>query len=337
MALILIGIDEAGYGPLLGPLCVGYAAVRVEAWAPGDPAPDLWAALSSSVCRAGGRLPDARGRIAIDDSKRLKLPNAGARHPLTHLERGVHAFLRALGRRPADDHALLAALGADAQPAPWYAVQPTPSPASADPLAMDIAGNVLARGLADANITILEMACAVINEATFNATVKREGTKAAATALGLGAHVRDAWDRWGTLGTGGAAGSSAPDGVRIVCDRQGGRTDYEQYLTRLVPGAGVRVIEQRPERARYELASHDRAVHVLFQPEAEQACLPVALASMIAKLCRETLMARFNRYWSSRIPELKPTAGYAEDARRWLKDAGPRVTRDDRAALIRIA
>lgn len=334
MALILIGIDEAGYGPLLGPLCVGYAAVRVEAWAPGDPAPDLWRTLSASVCRAGGRLPDARGRIAIDDSKKLKLPNAGARHPLTHLERGVHAFLRALGRRPTDDHALLAALGADAQPAPWYAGPPTPAPASADPLAMDIAGNVLARGLADAHVTILEMACAVINEADFNATVKREGTKAAATALGLGAHLRDAWDRWGSLGAGGA---SAPDGVRVVCDRQGGRTDYEQYLARLVPGAAVRVIEQRPERARYELAGAGRSIHVLFQPEAEQACLPVALASMIAKLCRETLMARFNRHWSSRIPELKPTAGYAEDARRWLRDAGPRVSRQEREVLIRIA
>ena len=28
--LILAGIDEAGYGPILGPLCTGAAAFRVE-------------------------------------------------------------------------------------------------------------------------------------------------------------------------------------------------------------------------------------------------------------------------------------------------------------------
>ncbi|MCZ7632744.1 MAG: hypothetical protein M5U20_04580 [Phycisphaerales bacterium] len=96
MALIYCGIDEAGYGPMLGPLCVGFAAFRVEGWTVGESAPDLWGALGSGVCRDPG---DKRGRVAVADSKRLKLSNQSkSRHPLTHLERGVLAFAGVGGR-----------------------------------------------------------------------------------------------------------------------------------------------------------------------------------------------------------------------------------------------
>ena len=81
---------------------------------------------------------------------------------------------------------------------------------------------------------------------------------------------------------------------------------------------------------------------VTFMPEAESAHLPVALASMIAKLIRELAMARFNRYWCDRARaaaslELKPTAGYRQDAARWLHDARDILTPEDRRAMIRNA
>jgi hypothetical protein len=58
---------------------------------------------------------------------------------------------------------------------------------------------------------------------------------------------------------------------------------------------------------------------------------------MIAKLVRELSMARFNRYWCARRAELKPTAGYAQDARRWLHDMQDVLHPDERAAMVRIA
>jgi len=81
---------------------------------------------------------------------------------------------------------------------------------------------------------------------------------------------------------------------------------------------------------------------VLFQPEAEMAHLTVALASMTAKYCRELLMKRFNLYWNVQasdrgLPELKPTAGYRSDARRWLHDARELVDAGTRRSLVRIA
>ena len=98
MALILAGIDEAGYGPLLGPLCVGLCVMRIEEWKKGDEAPDLWKVLSSAVSRD---LKGCKsGKLAVADSKKIKLPNVSdgvlskrERHPVAHLERGVLAAL----------------------------------------------------------------------------------------------------------------------------------------------------------------------------------------------------------------------------------------------------
>ena len=53
--------------------------------------------------------------------------------------------------------------------------------------------------------------------------------------------------------------------------------------------------------------------------------MPVALASMLAKYIREAVMQRFNAYWCARMPELRPTAGYYGDARRFLADIQPLI------------
>ena len=49
----------------------------------------------------------------------------------------------------------------------------------------------------------------------------------------------------------------------------------------------------------------------------------VALASMISKYVRELLMREFNRYWLAHVPGLKPTAGYPQDAVRYIDAIRP--------------
>src|SRR5262249_33175442 len=89
--LILAGIDEAGYGPLLGPLGVGMTACRIEDCSVADLAAGLGDALKSAVCKNAA---DRRGRIAVDDSKKLKGPNdRTTRHAVAELERAVLGFL----------------------------------------------------------------------------------------------------------------------------------------------------------------------------------------------------------------------------------------------------
>jgi hypothetical protein len=62
---------------------------------------------------------------------------------------------------------------------------------------------------------------------------------------------------------------------------------------------------------------------IRFEVESESRHMPVALASMISKYTRELLMARFQAWFRERAPHVKPTAGYALDARRFWREIEP--------------
>jgi len=323
MALLIAGIDEAGYGPRLGPLCVGMTLLRVRDWNEGEPAPCLWKLLKAGVCR---KASDTRKRVPVADSKQLKLANDSEKHhPLVHLERGVLAFLRALDRSAATDAQLFECLGATLEDRPWYAGMCTELPVGQSAGQVAIAASRVAAALEGAGVEVLQMRCITVGEAAVNRAIEEQGSKAEATASAVGEHMRRVWSRG--LGEG--------EHLRIVCDQLGGRTMYEGMIARELPGCEVTPLAESGERSRYRVRGSDREAVVQFMPEAESAHLPVALASMVAKLVRELAMARFNRYWCGRMPELKPTAGYYGDAGRWLRDAAGLISREERAAMVR--
>jgi hypothetical protein len=323
VSLLLAGIDEAGYGPTLGPLCVGFSLFRIHGWNPGDPAPCLWRLCKSGLCR---KPSDTRKRIPIADSKVLKLPNdVKGKHPLLHLERGTLAMLRCLGRTPTRDADLLAALGAAHPQAPWYGGEPIALPLGSEAGQIAIAANRVASALESGKVELVDARCILVAEAEVNEAIRRTGTKAEATVGALGAHLRHLL----------AQHAAGEDQVRIVCDQLGGRTQYEGVLARELPGHEVLALSETGGRSRYTVSG--QRIIIQFMPEAESHHLPVALASMIAKLTRELAMLRFNRYFAARMPELKPTAGYYGDAGRWLRDIGEAITPDERTAMIRRA
>src|SRR5262245_23735239 len=96
-----VGIDEAGYGPNLGPLVM--TAVVVEG--ADDRPPDVWGDLAGTVARAG----DKDGRLWVDDSKKVYRGGQG----LDRLEAAALAAVAAAGGEPPRSLAgLLASLGA---------------------------------------------------------------------------------------------------------------------------------------------------------------------------------------------------------------------------------
>lgn len=321
MSLVYAGIDEAGYGPMLGPLCVACAAFRISRWSPGSPAPDLWALLSSAVCE---RPRDAHDRVPIADSKVLKLSNQGKRNPVTHLERGVLSLLGT--PLPRTDLELFQRIGAVLGPGEWYSGEPETLPAANDARLLAIDANRVAAAMSAACVGLVHIACEIVDEGELNAIIDRTGSKGEATLSAIGAHLRRL--------------TALPGEVRIVCDRLGGRERYAGVLERELPGWSAEPLEESDRVSRYALRPRGRAearVVIQFLPDSERAHLPVALASMTAKLTRELAMSRFNRYWIGRVPELKPTAGYVTDAQRWLADVADALRPGERAALVRRA
>lgn len=331
MPLLLAGIDEAGYGPLLGPLCVGLSTWFVHDWSPGQPAPDLWALLADVVAK---KPRDAKHRLPIADSKALKLPNdAAARHPLTHLERGVLVVLRSLNRPVDSDAALFADLGVVLSPHRSFAGPAIPLPIAGSPDALRITANLFARGLAAARCRPVDLRAHAIAEPDFNDIVRHTKSKASTTLAAIQTHLLHLLTH--TLP---AVQREHPDvTLRVVCDRLGGRAQYTDVIAAMLPGAEITTTGESERVSRYTVRHQGAEFGIGFETESEAAHLPVALASMTAKYVRELAMTRFNRYWSALVPDLKPTAGYWQDAKRWLKQAGPALSPADRAALIRIA
>lgn len=318
MSLIYCGIDEAGYGPMLGPLCVCASVFEVSSWEQGQAAPDLWKLLERAVCRSPR---DVRKRIAVADSKKLKLPNGQQRDPLLHLERGVLGFCEGFLTPIESDDALFGSLGVNLGSQAWYAGDPAPLPRASTRDAIRIDANILTGAAERAGVRLVGLWGVTLCESSFNALVREHGSKGATTTHALRILVARVLREW-------------PEAeVRIVADRHGGRVHYAGALSG-VCSHSPRPLEETERASRYELGERAR---VLLIPEAEDAHLPVALASMTAKLVRELAMARFNRYWCDRLPKLKPTAGYTTDARRWLRDAHPVLDAPTRAALVRLA
>lgn len=309
---------------MLGPLCVGLSVMRVEDWCEGDAAPDLWALLADAVAPA---LNGSDGRITVADSKRLKASRSHTRGPMVHMERGVLAFMVACGAEVTDDASLFEILGARPETLPWSGGAGTALPRgmTADELA--VVSNVLRGSMRRAGVEMLEMRCEMVGVEAFNETLRRCGSKGATTLGAIGRHLRHVLGRWGSSG----------DALRVVCDSLGARTRYARVLGELLKGAQVTALQENHRVSRYAVRTDGAEAVVSFMPEAESKHLPVALASMVAKLVRELTMERFNRYWCRRVPELKPTAGYVQDARRWLAEMDDVVTPTERAAMVRLA
>ncbi|MCL2744958.1 MAG: hypothetical protein FWE67_14025 [Planctomycetaceae bacterium] len=107
--------------------------------------------------------------------------------------------------------------------------------------------------------------------------------------------------------------------TKIICDKHGGRNKYLALLQHYYPDEMFSIECESTAISTYHAKSAKRRLNISFIAKGETE-IPIALSSMFSKYYRELAMLDFNAFWKRHIPELKPTAGYPEDAVRFRRD-----------------
>jgi len=313
--VFVLGTDEAGYGPNLGPLCVAASAWQLPSRAAAE---CMYEQLAAVVAADPDGVPP---RLAIADSKRLYKPGG----TLELLERGVLTALALLDRLPRcwrEVWQVLDGPGAtQLAGCPWHEGFDEELPLHATAADLRAAAAALAEGCRQCGTSLRELRAAVVFPAEFNRAVAGCDNKAEVLSLT-------------TLRLAERVLAALPAGPAIVfCDKHGGRNRYAALLQHVFADELVVVRHESPALSRYEVRQGGRRIEFRFQPKGEQH-LPTALASMTAKYLRELAMRPFNAFWQRQVPGLRPTAGYPADARRFWEEIQPAQQRLGIAAEV---
>jgi ribonuclease HII len=301
---MLAGVDEAGLGPILGPLVVAGVAMT------GPAGKDPWRVLERFVSRK----KQVKGKVRVADSKKV---NQGP-HGLRHLEETALVFWGALhGELPATLGGWLQALGADVERlarCPWYECLDLALPRAADADWLQLHAELVARALRGADVRLVDIAVRPVDVEEWNRWIADTDNKSRAHFTAFAEVLGRMLGRF-------APGTSG----HLVADRCGGRMHYRHDLQQLCPEAAIETLREEPEVSAYRLRRGDDAIAVTFAERGEDRAFPTALASCFAKYLRELMVECLNRWFQARVPGLRATAGYYVDGHRFLDDVAPHV------------
>ena len=298
---LLIGTDEAGYGPNLGPLVVAATIWRTTE---ATDCHDLYERLDDVVCRPPLSRTKQEKRLPVADSKQLYRPGSD----WSHLERAVLATLAVTGRSvrnwtqvwPAVDPENAAVLPA----LPWHTDFQLALPRDVAASDVDWWQTRLCEALPARGVELVGVLARVVFPEEFNRRVDAMGSKGTL----LSEVTLQLINKCLKFGAG--------DLVTIRCDKHGGRSRYSPLLQATFPEYLIEVVREGREQSVYRWGPANERVEIGFVAGGEQ-FLPTALASMTAKYLRELAMLAFNQFWACRLPGLRPTAGYPVDAKRF--------------------
>jgi ribonuclease HII len=290
MSFHLVGIDEAGYGPQLGPLVV--SAVVLEL-------PDamlarqrslpkiacLWKTLSNIISENKSCV-----KVTVCDSKALYQPARG----IKELERTALVFKRLIEPDYCNHNELTL-------------------PLSADNNEINRLTQTLRVELNTNSIQFREVKASIVEPTDFNGGIRRLRNKADFLWEVSGELIKHCVDKY-----------NHKNMVVIRAGKQGGRNYYLPYLQRLFAGKIVRPVEQGFDNSSYIIRTKPSVNALIsFIKDGDASEFAIALASIFSKYYRELSMLKLNRFFQSHIPLLKPTSGYHPDSRRFIRAINP--------------
>lgn len=292
-----LGVDEAGYGPNLGPLLIAVTRWRT-------PCDALRCDFYKGLTKAVSATAASRSQqLHVADSKVVH----SGKEAFRALETAALTLLRSCGHTARTFQDLWCSVTTSTcraeHPLPEWYCEDVSLPVAADPQTIATHVKLLTTEMADSGMQLEAIAVELVIESRFNQLANAYDSKGLVLSRLSLALLRRLW----------TPGEGAP--ARIVGDKHGGRNRYDELLAEVLDGEMILRLEESRAVSRYRILQDE----IRFQVRGEEH-LPVAAASLVAKYLRELCMQQFNRYWQQHLPELKPTCGYPGDARRFYAD-----------------
>ncbi len=287
----VVGIDEAGYGPNLGPFVM--AGVMAKWKGEGD-----WVEAFKSLTRSARKKQDAKP--LVDDSKK-----AYAKEGLEGLEKTVASFFNTSDTLGAWLKEKSVFGITDLSNETWFNPQEDTFLPGIESASLH-ATNTL--NFIEGGFESFDCRFFILPALAFNEVVEKEDNKGAVLSKGMINIFRHFETNF-----------SQNDSIYGFVDKHGGKNNYSATLQNILNKGLILAGQEGVSESNYKSLGADQNWNFKILPKADVEYPMVGLASMLAKWMRERLMKQFNAYWAEQVPGIVPTAGYPGDAPRFYE------------------
>ena len=291
---LLLGTDEAGYGPNLGPLVVTATLWRI---------PDE---LDSTTSEFEHLFRDLKS-LRIDDSKQVYDSQTKS---LKELEKAALSLVSLLGPQPVNLEKLLGVIAQNSNSGDklicWKEGLGLKVPRDANGQEIERCRDELREFLSSQKIELVDVRSEVVFPERFNQLSEKLGNKAtllSTVTLELVDQLLSENQGWDSR-------------LEILCDKHGGRSKYVHFINDILTENFVQIEQEALQESRYSIDGF-HPTRIRFTSNGER-FFPVACASIVSKYIRELTMIGWNDFWKKKVGEIQPTAGYPVDAKRFF-------------------